>query len=153
MDKRQRMMLLGIAAAIAVVAVVVALVAGGGDDEDSKATSQTTAAETTTGSTPDTTTTDPPAQAPEKPEPEQIEVKGGEPVGGIKKIEVEKGDRVEIEVTSDEADDAHLHGYDIQEELTPGKTAKFRFKANLEGIYEIELHHHGTPIGRLTVKP
>ena len=34
MEKRQRLMLLGIAAVIAVVAVVIALVAGGGDDDD-----------------------------------------------------------------------------------------------------------------------
>jgi FtsP/CotA-like multicopper oxidase with cupredoxin domain len=153
MDKRQRVTLLGVAAAIAVVAVVVALVAGGGsDDEDSKTTSQTTAADTgTTGAT--TTAPDAPVQAPEKPEPEQIEVQGGEPVDGIQKIEVEKGDRVEIEVTADEADEVHLHGYDVTKEVGPGKTAKFGFKANLEGIYEIELHHHATPIGRLTVKP
>lgn len=80
-------------------------------------------------------------------------MKGGEPVGGVQKIELEKGDRAEIDVTSDEADEAHLHGYDLEEELVPGKTAKFRFKANLEGIYEMELHHHGTPIARITVKP
>ena len=148
MDKRQRMTLLGIAAAIAVVAVAVALVAGGADDEESKTTSQTTAADTTSAPT-----TDAPAQIPEKPEPEQIEVKGGEPVGGAEQIEVEKGDRVEIEVSSDEQLPIHLHGYDLERPAAPGKPARFRFRADIEGVFEIEIESTATPVAELTVKP
>jgi len=151
MDRRQRMALLGIAAAIAVVVVVIALVSGGGDDEGEKSTTPTTAAQTSPDTQPGTTATTPPE--PPKPEPEKIRVKGGEPVGGVTKIELEKGDKAMIDVTADEADEAHLHGYDIEKEVGPGKTAKFRFEADLEGIYEMELHHHGTQLARITVKP
>lgn len=147
MDKRQRMTLLGIAAAIAVVAVAVALV-GGGDDEESKTTSQTTAADTTSAPT-----TDAPAQIPEEPDPEQIEVKDGEPVGGAEEIEVEKGDRVEIEVSSDEQLPIHLHGYDLERPAAPGKPARFRFRADIEGVFEMEIESTATPVAELTVKP
>lgn len=153
MDRRQRMTLLGIAAAIAVAAVVIALVAGGGGDEDE--TPGTTAAQTQTqttgGDTTATTETTPPE--PPKPEPTRIRVKGGEPVGGVEKIDVENGDRVMIDVSADAADHAHLHGYDIEKDVGPGQTAKFRFEADIEGVFELELHDSGGQIAELTVNP
>lgn len=154
MDKRQRMTLLGIAAAIAAAMVVIALVTGGGGGEKSGSrTAADTQAREATNAAPDTTAPDATAQIPERPEPVRIEVKGGEPVGGAAEIELDKDERAAIDVTAEEADEAHLHGYDVQKKLVPGKTAKFRFRAHLEGVYEMELHHHGTPIATVTVKP
>jgi hypothetical protein len=151
MDRRQRMTLVGIAAAIAVAAVVIALVAGGGDDGDDATTTQTTAAETATTTQPDTTETTPPE--PPEPEPVRIRVKGGEPVGGVEDIEVDKGDRLMIDVVADTPDHAHLHGYDIEKDVGPGQTARFRVKANLEGIYELELHDSGAQLAKVRVNP
>jgi hypothetical protein len=34
----------------------------------------------------------------------------------------------------------HLHGYDIEKEVAPGKPARFDFKATNEGAFEIETH-------------
>ncbi len=154
MDKRQRVTLLGIAAAIAVAAVVIALVAGGGADGGDD-TSGTTAAQTQTqatgGDTTATTETAPPE--PPKPEPTRVPEKGGEPVGGIEKIDVENGDRVMIDVSADAADHAHLHGYEIEKDVGPGQTAKFRFKADIEGVFELELHDSGGQIAEITVNP
>jgi hypothetical protein len=155
MDRRQRLTLLGIAAAIAVAAVVIALVAGGGDDGD-ETTPNTTAAQTETAggdTTQDTTATETTPPEPPEPEPTRIRVKGGEPVGGVEKIELEKGDRAMIDVNADAADHAHLHGYDIEKDVGPGTTAKFRFKADIEGVFELELHDSGGQIAELTVKP
>ena len=150
MDKRQRITLLGIAAAIAAVAIVIALVAGGGDDEGSDTTATTQATETQQEQQP--TTTEAEAEPPE-PEPTQIRVKGGEAVGGAADIDVSKDDTVEIEVRADAADEAHLHGYDITKEVGPGETARFRFKADIEGVFELELHNSGGQLAKITVKP
>ena len=38
-------------------------------------------------------------------------------------------------------------------DVGPGKTAKFRFKANLEGIYELELHDSGAQLAEVRVDP
>jgi FtsP/CotA-like multicopper oxidase with cupredoxin domain len=152
MDKRQRITLLGIAAAIAVVAVVIALVSGGGDDDGGDTTTATQATQTEQEQQ-DTTAQTPTETTPPEPEPTLIRVKGGEAVGGVEDIEVSKGDRVEIDVTADAADEAHLHGYDITKELAPGKTAKFRFKADIEGVFELELHNSGNQLAKITVKP
>jgi len=47
---------------------------------------------------------------------------------------------VRIVIAADAADELHLHGYDITREAMPGRPARFRFKANLEGVFEIESH-------------
>jgi hypothetical protein len=82
-----------------------------------------------------------------------IRVEGGQPVGGVEKIKLKKNAQVEIDVVSDTADEAHLHGYDIEKPLTPGKPAAFRFKATIEGVFELELHHAGTKLAQITVAP
>ena len=150
MDKRQRMTLLGIAAAIAVAAVVIALVAGGGDEETSDTKAQTQATQAQPAGE-DTTETQP--APPPKPEATEIRVKGGEPVGGVEEIEANKGDTVRIDVTSDSADELHLHVYDVEKPLVPGKTTRLKFKADVEGVVELELHGSGTRIAEITVAP
>ena len=153
MSRGQRLTMLGIAAVIAAVAVVIALASGGDDDQDD--TSPSTAAQTTGQTTPDASTTSTPAPPPKPPEPEieRIQVKNGEPVGGVKDIEVESGDLVRIAVTSDVEEELHLHGYDISRDISAGGTGRFNFKAKLEGVFELELEHSGVQIAELTVKP
>ena len=148
MDKRQRLTLLGIAAAIAVVAVVVALVAGGGDDDSgTSTTTPTNAADTKptqAGSAP----------APAKPAAEQISIAGGQPDGGVKKITVDKNDPLQIVVTSDQELPIHFHGYDIEKDAGPGKPATFKLtKANIDGVFEMEIESTKTKIASITVKP
>ena len=149
MSRRQRLTLLGIAAVIAVVAVGIALASG---DDSSDETPATTAADQTqpTGSA-DTTPKDP--RQPPPAEVDRIRVKNGEPVGGVKEIEAEKGDHVRIEVTSDVAEELHLHGYDISREVAAGGTGRLNFKADIEGVFELEVENSGVQIAELTVNP
>jgi len=95
--------------------------------------------------------------APEaKPAPEfaTIVVRGAKPVGGVQEIDVKKGERVRLRVTSpDTTDHIHIHGYDLMKDLKPGRQARFAFTADADGIYEIELEDAGVPIAELTVKP
>lgn len=155
MSRGQRLTMLGIAAVIAVIAVVIALASGGDDSEED--TAPTTAAERTEQASPgdQSTATTTPAAPPKPPAPEveRIRIKGGEPVGGAKDIEVDKGDRVRIAVTSDVAEELHLHGYDISRDVAAGGTGRLNFKAKIEGVFELELEHSGVKIGELTVNP
>ena len=151
MSASQRLLLVAIAVVIAVGAIVVI---GSGGDDDEKASS-TSATETTTETGPATADqeTAKPAK-PAGPPVERIEVRGGQPAGGPKRIEVKKGDPVRIVVSSDSPQEVHLHGYDIEREAAPGKPGRFAFKANAEGIFEMELHH-GTQakLASLVVSP
>ncbi len=153
MEKRQRMTLLGIAAAIAVAAVVIALVVGGGsDDSGDSDTSNTGTQAAQTEPAGDTTQTTEDKPKP-KPKVTNIEVEGGQPVGGVKEIEAKKGDTVRIDVTSDTADELHLHVYDVTKDVAPGKKTRIQFKANIEGVIELELHDSGSQVAEITVEP
>ena len=88
-----------------------------------------------------------------KPTVTTIRVSNGEPMGGVTKIKVRKGDTVRLVVTSDVPEEVHLHGYDISRDVGKGKPARFRFEAKLEGVFEVELEQLGVPIASLEVRP
>lgn len=82
-----------------------------------------------------------------------IRVSANEPVGGMRKLTVRKGDRVQFTVTSDQPEEVHTHGYDITENVSPATPARFDFPAEIEGIFEVELERSGVQILSLTVNP
>jgi hypothetical protein len=53
-------------------------------------------------------------------------------------VEVKLGQRVIIDVTSDAADEVHVHGYDRTLELSPGKPGRIEFTASIPGAFEVE---------------
>jgi len=132
MSRNQRIGLIVAAVVVAVLAFVIA--SPGGDDEADKA------AQTTTTSSSEPTATETEAPTPPKPEAAKINVRGGKVAGGPAEIHAKNGDTVVIVVSADAPDDIHLHGYDIEKPVEPGKPATFRLKANLEGEFEIESH-------------
>jgi hypothetical protein len=78
--------------------------------------------------------------APAEQAVEVIEMRHGAPVGGVKRLSYEKGDRVRIEVRLDEPqEDVHIHGYDI-ERPNPSRKTRFDFPAKIEGVFELEAH-------------
>jgi hypothetical protein len=151
-ERTQRIGLIVVAVVIAAVGIVVISVGGDDDDSDS-GSGQTATQQTETQARGPTGSVDAPTPKP-KPEFQKVAIKAGNVQGGEQEIEVAKGDTAMIEVTSDEPDDIHLHGYDISKTVAPGKPARFRFKADLEGIFEIEAHHIGNvTIATLVVEP
>jgi hypothetical protein len=129
MSRGQRIGL--IVAAVVVAVVGFAIASPGGDDDAGGEAARTTPAQTETEEEP------PP---PPEPEVHRVELRGGEVVGGAQDITVTSGEVVRIVVSSDAPDDIHLHGYDVEKPAGPGAPARFRFKADLEGSFEIESH-------------
>ncbi len=142
------MVAVGSVAAIVVLFVVLS----GGDDDRTDTT--TTAAETATtapGET-DQRPTQPPK--PPKPEVDKIVVDGsGQPKAGVADLSYAKGDRVRLEVDSAIAEEVHVHGYDLTEDVPAGGKAKFSFVADIDGVFEIELEQSAVQLAQLTVKP
>jgi hypothetical protein len=133
-------------------AIVLFVVLGNDDDSDEPATTQ--ASQTT--SVPDEGGEDE-----EKPEQEKkpaeevprITIVGGQPQGGVQELEFTAGDEVRFEVDSDVAEHVHVHGYDVIQDVTPGKPAVFAFPADVEGVFEVELEDSHVPIAEITVNP
>jgi FtsP/CotA-like multicopper oxidase with cupredoxin domain len=130
---QSRKLSIGLAVAGVAVAVVLFIVLSGGDESDSDSTTAT--ARNTTTTTGGTTTT----TVPKAP---RVVFRNGAPVGGVQEIEVDKGDPVRIDVTSDVPAELHVHGYEITKEVAAGKTARLGFGASIEGVFEVELHLH-----------
>lgn len=152
MSKAGRWGLVALAVAVVVAAF---LIARPGDDDDDGDKGSTTAAQTDTAPTataPSATTPPPDAN------PATVIELTDHAVPEIAKIDVKKGDRVRLVVRSDQPDQIHVHGYDIEQPVAPGEPARFSFPATIEGVFEIESHeaeHAGKPaqIAELTVEP
>jgi hypothetical protein len=141
MSRNQRIGLVVLALVVAVVAFVIAR-PGDDDDNGSERAAQTAPAQTQTGAADGTAETQAETEPapPPKPEISRIRVRGGSVVGGVQRVEASKGDTVRIVVSSDAPDEIHLHGYDIYENAAPGQPARFVFRADIEGIFEMESH-------------
>ena len=163
MTRGRRIALIALAVAAAAIAFVI--VRPGGDDDESDANPATTqqAAGTTipeqtiatteeavTETEPATTEAPPPEPT---PKPVTVPTRDAKPVGGVRELTVTKGETVRLVVTSNVPEEVHVHGYDLSKNVGPGKPARFRFRAELEGIFEIELEEAGEPIVELRVEP
>ena len=150
--------------ALAVVAVVVAaglfVVLRDDADETTTTPTQTTAAEE-------------PVEEPEGREPDDsddgsddrngggrdepalptINVRNGEPVGGVAELEFKRGQPVEFVVRSDADDEIHVHGYDVYSDVEAGERTRVSFPAEFEGVFEVELHDAGVEIARIAINP
>ena len=74
-------------------------------------------------------------------------------VPGIKRVAVKKDRRVIIIVVGDSTEDVHLHGYDMKALMTAERPARFSFRADEAGRFEIEFEDSGDEIAELTVTP
>ncbi len=154
MSRNGRFGLLALAAVIAVVVFVLARPEEGSDKADDPSTEAGQTTPAPDGSDRPTAT----AESALPPPPTEIRLSGGQVQGGVQKIETKAGNTVRFVVISDAADDIHLHGYDIEKEVAPGEPARFRVKADLEGVFEIESHiaedaGREPLIARLVVEP
>jgi hypothetical protein len=145
-----------IAAAGIVAAVVLFVVLRPDDDGESASPPPPPAPPTTQTATSGVTVTV--TQPPPPPKPPAvaqvpITIRGGAPVGGIRRVTVAKGRRVVLVVRSDVADHVHLHGYDVMRDVAPGAPARLAFRATIPGRFEVELEDRGLQIADVTVKP
>jgi hypothetical protein len=66
-------------------------------------------------------------------------------------IKAKAGQTVLVKAISDAAEELHIHGYDKELELAPGKAASVKFTANMKGTFEIETHKSGKLVAKLVV--
>ncbi|MFI5623951.1 hypothetical protein ACIA03_10825 [Nocardioides sp. NPDC051685] len=82
----------------------------------------------------------------------RIEVMGGElsPPAHLERVGL--GESVTLAVTSDVADEVHLHGYDAHVDLVAGQEGVLTFTADIPGRFEAELEGAGALLVEIEVK-
>jgi ABC-type glycerol-3-phosphate transport system substrate-binding protein len=148
-------------AAIAAIAALPTLAGCGGDDSSTPATTTTSNAETMTheetaaedgASTSEEQADTGEDQMATNVETVNVSVVGAQPEGGIVRATLAKNDKVVLVVSSDVADEIHVHGYDLMKDVAAGGTARIMFVADVPGRFEVELEDRGVQIADLTVR-
>ncbi len=149
-------------AAVALVVVLFIVLSGGGEDEGGTASVATTSEQGAgedaggAGSADDGEAGEASGESDTTKQEQQdptIVVKAGEPVGGVAELTFNKGDAVRFRVRSDVAEEIHVHGYDIFEDIEAGGTVRFDFPAEIDGVFEVELEQSATEIAELRIEP
>jgi hypothetical protein len=70
-------------------------------------------------------------------------IEGGEVADGLRSLRVTEGDRVRLRWIADTPTILHLHGYDIEQEVAPGRVTEMHFEAYATGRFPVEVHAHG----------
>ena len=138
------------------LAVAATLVTACGDGGSTVATPPTTGTVTTpaTSSASPTTTALATAVATPSSDVDQditVTYAAGKATGDTGRVKVALGSRVRIVVTSDVAEELHLHVYDVKELVTPGQPAEIVFTADVPGQVELELEQSRTTLVRLVI--
>jgi hypothetical protein len=151
MTRGARVALLGVAVAILVVAFI--LLRPSAEEPETTADTPTTTptvAPTDTPAAGETTTPTPSPSPTPRPTVDPGPILTG---NSVRKLRFEKGDTVRFRVKAPANDHVHIHGYDIMRDVKAGQTTRVSFKADIDGIFEIEFEDAGTPIAELRVDP
>jgi heme/copper-type cytochrome/quinol oxidase subunit 2 len=82
-----------------------------------------------------------------------VVIADGEVTPNAERVEVGVGTSVILQIRSDVADEIHVHGYDEEIAVEPGKPATLEFGADETGRYEIETHESHKLVYQLVVTP
>ena len=113
-------------AALAVLALLILVACGGGDDDSPTVGSDASVSTTVAGATTPARTV------------LAATVRGGSVVEGGSRQRATLNEAVTIRVTSDVADEVHVHGYDKKFTVAAGQTGEVTFNANIPGVFEVE---------------
>jgi heme/copper-type cytochrome/quinol oxidase subunit 2 len=135
------------------VAVVLFVVLGGGDDSDEAEPAAETITRAENGGEKEKSEPRGKGVEPATEQVPRITIVQGQPAGGVQELEFTVGEEVRFEVESDIAEHVHVHGYDVMQDVEPGKTVVVSFPADIEGVFEVELEDAHVQIAELTVNP
>ena len=137
----------------AVLAVLVTGCSAGQEQQDSVAASAP--ASTSAGPGPSASAAAPSATPTPAPAPTVRTVSaayaGGEVTGTSGREEVPLGEQVVLRISSDVAEEVHVHGYDLEAAVPAGGSVDIPVDATIPGVFEVELHDSGRLLFQLRV--
>jgi len=82
----------------------------------------------------------------------EAKVTGSNVETASKRVRVDLGQKVRVQVEADRAEEVHVHGYDLKGDVAPGKPAVIDFTANVPGVFEVELEESSLKLFELQVQ-
>ncbi|GAB3434590.1 hypothetical protein GCM10027517_02840 [Phycicoccus ginsengisoli] len=67
-------------------------------------------------------------------------------------VDLRVGETITLVVTSDHADQLHVHGFDIERQLPAGRPVSVELTGQSPGVYEVETHEPGLRLLKLAVR-
>lgn len=95
--------------------------------------------------------TSPAASVSEPEEQITITLANGKADPNGERVSMDKGTTLVLTITSDHADEVHVHGYDIEIPVTKGATVTKEIVLDQVGRFEVESHEPAFTILQLTV--
>jgi hypothetical protein len=141
----------GARSTFAALSLFVLFAVGGCGSSDKKPAATTQASSASTSATSNSTGSATSTTASPSAATLEITVARGQVVGGVKRAQLDVGKSVTVRITSDVAEELHVHGYDLKRELTPGTPVELTFTADIPGVFEVELEHAGLKVAELQV--
>jgi len=80
-----------------------------------------------------------------------VTVAGGKVTGVESRVPAQLGERLELRVTSDVAEQVHVHGYDLTADVAAGATVSVDVDATIPGSFEVELEKSHKTLFQLRV--
>ncbi len=81
-----------------------------------------------------------------------VTVRGGSVVEGGSRQRATLNEAVTIRVTSDVAEEVHVHGYEKRFAVAAGQTGEVTFNANIPGVFEVEFERSGRQLFTMEVR-
>jgi FtsP/CotA-like multicopper oxidase with cupredoxin domain len=82
----------------------------------------------------------------------EAKVTGSKVETASRRVRVDRGERVRIRVQADRNEEVHVHGYDLSQDVAPGKPATIEFTADAPGVFEVELEQAALKLFELQVQ-
>lgn len=138
-----------VARACALLALLAILATACGSDDKDAATTTTT---TTTASEGPSTSAATTSTTADDIQTVELTFANGSVAGGAHTLSVGLGKTVRLKVTSDVAEEVHVHTYDIKADVAAGQTATLEVHATIPGRHEVEMEKAGKTLLILEVK-
>ena len=81
-----------------------------------------------------------------------VTVTGSRVTPAPRTVELGVGETMTLTVTSDHADQLHVHGFDIEKDLPAGTAVSVELTGESPGVYEVETHHPELRLLKIAVR-
>jgi plastocyanin len=133
------------------LALALSLAACGGSDDAATSTSSSTSATSSSSSTSSASSSSSSSSSPAG-RTIGITVTGNKVTPAPSTVDLAVGEKLTLTVTSDHADQLHIHGFEVEKDLAAGRPLSVTVTGDQPGVYDVETHHPELRLLKIAVK-